>query len=108
MPDRISDVIDPAYLIPVYISHDWAAPSNAAIDMFAATGLPIAGEGNNINLDSHVHLWEGPGDEDDYACLYITAAGAAAYKDMDANACDWASRPAKGQTAYIIGITFVK
>lgn len=108
MPDRIANVIDLAYLIPVYISRDWAAPTNAAVDVLAATGIAIAGEGNNMNLDIHVHLWEGPGDEDDYVCLFVPAAGAAVYKDMDADACDWASRPSKGQTAYIIGITFVK
>ena len=108
MPDRIADVIDPNFLIPVYVNRDWAAASNAAIDIFVATGIPIAGEGVSMNLDTHIHLWEGPDDTDDLACVQVTAAGAAAYKDMDGDTCDWDSRPAKGQVAYIIGITFVK
>jgi hypothetical protein len=108
MPDRIADVIDPNYLIPVEVIRDWAAASNCAADVFVATGLPIAGDGGTMNLDAHLHLWEGPDDNDDYACVQVTAAGATAYKDMDANACDWSTRPAKGQVAYLIGVTFVK
>ena len=108
MPDRIADVISPNYLIPVYVHRDWAAASNCAIDVFVATGLPIAGEGVSMNLDTHIHLWEGPDDSDDLASLHVTTAGVASYKDMDANTCDWSSDPPKGSIVYIIGITFVK
>ena len=108
MPDRIADVIDPNYLIPVYVYRDWAAASNCAIDVFIATGLPIAGEGVSMNLNTHVHLWEGPDDSDDLACLHVTAAGTATWEDMDGDGCDFSSDPPKGSIAYIIGITFVK
>ncbi len=61
-----------------------------------------------MHLDVHLHLWEGPDDDNDFACVQVTAAGATAYKDMDANTCDWGSRPAKGKVSYLIGVTFVK
>lgn len=108
MPDRIADVIDPNYMIPVYVERGWASASNCAVDVFIATGLPIAGEGVSMNLDTYVHFWEGPDDSDDLACLKVAAAGTASYVDMDADACDWSSDPPKGSIAYIIGITFVK
>ena len=99
MGDRIADVFDTNYLIPVYVRRDWAAASNAASDIFTATGIPIAGEGVTMNLDSYFSLWEGPDDNDDFACVHVTTAGVAAYKDLDADTCDWASRPTKGQTS---------
>ena len=107
-PARITVNENITYFIPVYVERDWAAAANAAADIFVATGMPIAGGTISMNLDTHVHLWEGPDDINDYACVQVTAAGASAYNDMDGNTADWSSRPAKGQIAYIIGITFVK
>lgn len=108
MPDRVSGITSPVMLIPVKVLEDWGTASNAALDIFRIIKMPIAGGGAGMNLDTFVHLWEGPDDDNDFACLKVTSAGVASWADMDNDLCDFSSAPAKGSTVYIIGVTFVK
>jgi hypothetical protein len=108
MGKRISVLGQPTYFIPVAVNSKWlAGPEYAALDIFAATGMPIIGENVSLNLEIYFHIWEGPGDDDDFGCLKVTTGGTPSWTDMDGAACSLSSFPYYNETAHIIGISLL-
>ena len=91
------------YFTPVSVTLDWDDPANAALDLYAATGIPLAGTPHLLSKDIYLVLWEGNADPGDLACLEVDSSGSASWKDPNGAACGFDSPPGSG-TAYILGI----
>ena len=87
----------------VAITATWATPANAKTDIESATGMTFPAD--TAKNDIFVTLWEGAGDADDFAVLYV--GDTPAYLAPNGLASTWVSAPVAG-TAYIVSITLNK
>lgn len=89
----------------ILVTGDWAAASQAWSDVSAAWGLICPPLSSPVRF-LHVHLWEGPADNDDYGQLTVSGlfggGVSASWSDGTSNH-NFTSPPISG-VAYIIGI----
>lgn len=84
----------------VDLTATWVTPANAKADIETATGMTFPAD--TAKKDIFVTLWEGAGDADDFAVLFV--GDTPAYLSPNGVAATFTSAPVTG-TAYIVGLT---